>query len=475
MRNDIENLMKNCPRSESDQYWKEFNGFLDLFDRFLTKRSSEFQWERLQLNSNDSFIDYEKLPLPENDQIKSFLNKLVIIKLNGGLGTSMNCVGAKSLLFVRNECTFLDLIVQQIIKLNNEYDVDVPLVFMNSFNTHEDTLIALEKYRNFRIKIFNFNQSQYPRIHALNYKLVTEAYNDEKKHAWYPPGHGDFYKSFYHSGLLQAFIKEGKEICMVSNADNLGASVNFPLLKEMMLSNQNQTIDCLVEVTPKTIADRKGGAVVKIGNKLHLVEVAQVPSEHMEVFQRGEHFNVFNTNNMWIRLDSILKLVVERRYLSMDVIVNHKILKVNGEPEDIIQLETAMGSAINLFECSIGVVVPRSRFLPVKTTSDFFLIKSNVYVLKNGTLLLNPLRRISYPPLIELVGKHFTSYSQIKERFPEMPDCLNLLSLTVSGDIVFGKNIVLKGNVLIQANPGEKIDVPSNTVLDNCQVITPYA
>ena len=42
------------------------------------------------------------------------LDKLVVLKLNGGLGTSMGCTGPKSLIRVRNEHTFLDLTVQQI-------------------------------------------------------------------------------------------------------------------------------------------------------------------------------------------------------------------------------------------------------------------------------------------------------------------------------------------------------------------------
>lgn len=58
---------------------------------------------------------YEKIKargLPDN--IASVLNKLVVVKLNGGLGTSMGCKGPKSLIGVRNENTFLDLTVQQI-------------------------------------------------------------------------------------------------------------------------------------------------------------------------------------------------------------------------------------------------------------------------------------------------------------------------------------------------------------------------
>ena len=58
----------------------------------------------------------------------------------------MGCVGPKSVIPVRSDLSFLDLTVQQIEKLNSKYDVDVPLVLMNSFNTEDDTKTILRKY-----------------------------------------------------------------------------------------------------------------------------------------------------------------------------------------------------------------------------------------------------------------------------------------------------------------------------------------
>eukprot|EP00061_Rhincodon_typus_P015677 g43482.t1 len=91
--------------------------------------------------------------------VPPLLSKLVVVKLNGGLGTSMGCKGPKSLISVRNENTFLDLTVLQIEHLNRTYGTDVPLVLMNSFNTDEDTKKILQKYRQSRVKIYTFNQS----------------------------------------------------------------------------------------------------------------------------------------------------------------------------------------------------------------------------------------------------------------------------------------------------------------------------
>lgn len=112
------------------------------------------------------------------------LDKLVVIKLNGGLGTSMGCHGPKSVIPVRSDLTFLDLTVQQIEvcirwfcenetpnlmcsffqSLNRQYNANVPLVLMNSFNTDEDTEKIIRKYKGFQVQIFTFNQSCFPRI-----------------------------------------------------------------------------------------------------------------------------------------------------------------------------------------------------------------------------------------------------------------------------------------------------------------------
>lgn len=100
-----------------------------------------------------------------------------MIKLNGGLGTSMGCHGPKSVIPVRSDLTFLDLTVQQIETLNKTYNADVPLVLMNSFNTDEDTEKIIRKYKGFQLKIYTFNQSCFPRISRDSMLPITKDYN----------------------------------------------------------------------------------------------------------------------------------------------------------------------------------------------------------------------------------------------------------------------------------------------------------
>lgn len=130
--------------------------------------------------------------------------------------------GAKSALEVKDDMTFLDLIVRQIEYLNSTNKSDVPLLLMTSFNTQEDTLRVIKKYANQQVRITTFNQSRYPRL-AEKTMLPCPDHAEAHKSAWYPPGHGDLYNALVHSGVLDQLIRDGKEYLFVSNSDNLGA------------------------------------------------------------------------------------------------------------------------------------------------------------------------------------------------------------------------------------------------------------
>lgn len=130
--------------------------------------------------------------------------------------------GAKSALEVKNDMTFLDLTVWQIAHLNATYDVDVPLILMTSFNTHEDTIRIVKNYSDQQLRITTFNQSKYPRIFQDSLLPCAKSAWDDKT-AWYPPGHGDLYNALFRSGMLDQLLADGKEYLFVSNSDNLGA------------------------------------------------------------------------------------------------------------------------------------------------------------------------------------------------------------------------------------------------------------
>jgi len=188
-----------------------------------------------------------------------------------------------------------------------------------------------------------------------------------------------------------------------------------------------------------------------------------VPKEHEDDFKSVKKFNVFNTNNLWMSLPAI-KRVVEEGTLDMEIIVNPK--QLDGGI-NVIQLETAVGAAMKCFENASGINVPRSRFLPVKKTSDLLLVMSNLYTLDHGSLIMSPLRMFPSTPLVKLGDNHFKKVSAYLARFGSIPDMLELDHLTVSGDVTFGRGVSLRGTVIIIANHGDRIDIPAGAVLEN--------
>lgn len=458
--------MKGYNASAADEISKmtdlELKGFIRLYGRYMRERAKkkEIDWNSIKPPGEEMLKVYDSIEDPTNPG--DLLKKLAVLKLNGGLGTSMGCTGPKSVIEVRGETTFLDLIVQQIENINNTYpESDVPLLLTNSFNTDTDTAKIIQKYQNTNVTITTFQQSRFPRILKDSLEPMPLTHAGYAIDDWYPPGHGDFYEAIYNSGLVDTLLSQGKEYVFVSNVDNLGATVDLKLLKVM----EDTKAEYLMELTDKTRADIKGGTLISYEEKSTLLEVAQVPKQYIEEFKSVKKFKVFNTNNVWISLKAI-KRIMSSDGMELDIIANSK--EVNGNK--VIQLETAIGAAISLFQNSCGVNVPRSRFLPVKNCSDLLLIQSNLYNMKSGTLVTNPMRMFSSVPVIKL-GPEFKKVANYLARFKSIPDIVELDHLTVSGDVEFGAKVVLKGTVIIVANPGSKIMIPEGAVLEN-KVIT---
>ncbi|CAL9687867.1 unnamed protein product [Knipowitschia caucasica] len=465
MHTELGKLLDTSLEPEKEAARKDFKGFEKLFHRFLQFKGPAVEWPKIQRPPEDSIQPYDKIAargIP--DKVANSLNKLVVVKLNGGLGTSMGCKGPKSLISVRNENTFLDLTVKQIEHLNKTYNTDVPLVLMNSFNTDEDTKKILQKYTHTQVKIHTFNQSRYPRINKESLLPVSAnmSMNGTGTEGWYPPGHGDIYASFYNSGLLDQLIADGKEYIFVSNIDNLGATVDLHILHHLVTQPNGKRCEFVMEVTDKTRADVKGGTLIEYDGKLRLLEIAQVPKAHVDEFKSVSKFKIFNTNNLWISLAAIKRLQ-EQSAMDLEIIVNPKTLDGG---QNVIQLETAVGAAIKCFDNALGINVPRSRFLPVKTTSDLLLVMSNLYSLDAGSLTMSPKREFPTTPHVKL-GSSFTQVQEYLMRFESIPDILELDHLTVSGDVTFGKNVSLKGTVIIIANHGDRIDIPAGSMLEN--------
>lgn len=461
MRNALNKLVDSVTDDAvRSKFENEMDSFFSLFRRYLGEKASgnTLDWDKIKSPSADEVVDYKVIETSQAENV-SHLDKLAVLKLNGGLGTSMGCVGPKSVIEVRDGNTFLDLSVRQIEYLNRQYDSDVPLLLMNSFNTDNDTAHLIKKYSANRIRIRSFNQSKFPRVLRDSLLPVPQSYNDQLD-SWYPPGHGDLFESLHSSGELDALLAQGREILFVSNGDNLGATVDLKILNHMIETGA----EYIMELTDKTRADVKGGTLISYDGQVRLLEVAQVPKEHVDEFKNIRKFKNFNTNNLWINVRAIKRLI-ESQSLSMEIIPNQKTITRNGHEINVLQLETACGAAIRHFKGAHGVVVPRSRFLPVKTCSDLLMVKSDLFYLEHGTLKIDP-TRFGPNPLIKL-GSHFKKVSGFNGHIPHIPRIIELDHLTITGNVFLGKNVTLKGTVIIVCSEGQRIDIPNGSVLEN--------
>ncbi|EPR79947.1 UTP-glucose-1-phosphate uridylyltransferase [Spraguea lophii 42_110] len=450
IKTEIDNIKQSPDNTSTDQNLDEF---YDLYERYLRTKDNKICWKKKKPPMPERIVNYEDIENGHSLNHKELLGKLAVLKLNGGLGTTMGCVGPKSAIKVKEDKNFLNLCAKQIDHLHKKYGVCVPLILMNSFNTEKQTKRMISRYKGIK----TFTQSAYPRISADSLLPLDIHYG---KSAFYPPGHGDIFNSLKNSGVLDELLNEGKEYLFVSNIDNLAATVDFNIL-EYFIKND---VGFLMEVTEKTRADIKGGTLIEYDGTLNLLELAQVPLERKTDFTSVRKFKIFNTNSIWINLKAMKKLLDEKT-LEADIIENKK--KVQGIDEVIIQLETAIGAAIKYFPNAKGIVVPRRRFLPVKTCSDLFLVQSNLFLEKHGTLVLNPKRPYPTIPLVKLIGVNFKNVNIFIKSFKGKPDIIELDHLTVSGNVKFGKGISLKGSVIIIADENSTIVIPDGSVLED--------
>jgi UTP--glucose-1-phosphate uridylyltransferase len=404
--------------------------------------------------------------LPRADQLaedlvdagREALPQTVVIKLNGGLGTSMGLDRAKSLLRVRGDLTFLDIIARQALSDR------VPLLLMNSFATDADSLALLRKYPALRSGApLSFLQHKEPKIDCDS--LAPASWPSDPSLEWCPPGHGDLYTALLTSGTLDRLVDDGITHAFVSNSDNLGAVLDLRILGYFASAG----VPFMMEVADRTAMDRKGGHLARDrSGRLLLREAAQCPEQDEAAFQDITRHRFFNTNNLWLDLPAVRRALEERDgRLGLPMIRNKKTVDPR-DPESpcVYQLETAMGSAVSVFRDAGALHVPRTRFAPVKTTNELLAVRSDAFVLTDAYRVVPNPARLDLPPLhITLDARFYRFAAQLDQRFPHgPPSFVACTRLVVEGDVTFGEGIVVKGDVLVRAPDGPAA-VPDGTVL----------
>ncbi len=410
------------------------NAFLYYFKQVEEGASGKLSKNEIDAPAESNVINYDEIELSKPAPI----DKLAVIKLNGGLGTSMGLSQAKTLLKVKDNLNFLDIIARQILTLRDQTQHDIPLIFMHSFNTQKDSLEYLEKYKDLKLENIplDFLQNKFPKVRQSD--LAPFIHKDDAK-TWNPPGHGEIYMALAITGTLDKLLAAGKEYAFLSNSDNLGSVVDDKILGYFAENN----LPFLMEVCTRTEMDKKGGHLAQTHDgQLILRETAQCPEDEKDLFEDVHYYKYFNTNNLWINL-KILKEELDKNgnFLPLSLIINPK--EVDGIK--VFQLESAMGAAISVFKNSKAMVVHRDRFAPVKKTDDLFVVRSDAFKLSSNYHLKLATGK---QPIVRLDQKYFKMVNEFETRFladvPSLKDCEKFV---LKGDVKFGKNVIIKGNV----------------------------
>ncbi|MDO5697206.1 MAG: UTP--glucose-1-phosphate uridylyltransferase [Dermatophilus congolensis] len=377
------------------------------------------------------------------------LGKTVMIRLNGGLGTSMGMDRAKSLLPVRDGKSFLQIIIEQVRHVRAATGARLPLILMNSFRTREDCLRVLEAYPDLAVGDLplDFVQNQEPKLLADT--LEPAEWPADPSLEWCPPGHGDIYTSLLGTGLLERLLEQGFRYAFSANGDNLGATADGRVAAWFAASGAPYA----AEVSPRTPADRKGGhlAVRKSDGQMILRETAQTRPDELVHFTDETRHPYAHTNNLWFDLEVLHRTLVERDgVLGLPLMRNEKTV----DPADpssprVYQLETALGAAVEAFPGATALVVGRDRFLPVKTTNDLLVMRSDAYEMGDDAI---PRLRggVSAAPLVDLDARFYKRIGDFDARFPAGPPSLAAASeFAVHGDWTFGADVVVRGDVFL--------------------------
>ncbi|PFG19686.1 UTP--glucose-1-phosphate uridylyltransferase [Serinibacter salmoneus] len=394
------------------------------------------------------------------EQIAETLAATVVIKLNGGLGTSMGLEGPKSLLPVRDGATFLDLIAQQVLAARERYGVNLPLLLMNSFRTQAESLDLLAAYPDLPVDglPLDFLQNKEPKLDAETLEPVS--WPAEPDLEWCPPGHGDIYTALQTSGALDTLLGAGYRYATISNADNLGAVPDGAIAAWFAASGAPYA----AELVAKSDADVKGGQLVVRRSDGQIIqrETAQTYPEELDVANDRHVHPFFHANNLWIDLVALKDLLAEHDgVMPLPLIRNVKTVDPSDKTSTAVyQLETAMGAAVNVFPGARVIEVERKRFLPVKTTNDLFLLRSDVYELTEEKHLLAR----TAAPLISLDGT-YKLIGDFQARVKQVPSLVEASSLTVEGDWHFTAPARVVGEGVLRAEDDLPHAVPDGATI----------
>lgn len=408
----------------------------------------------------------EPLEMPSIDDVEvtaeasaQALRETAVIKLNGGLGTSMGMERAKSLLCVRRGLSFLDIIARQVLHLRAEHDAPLPVIFMNSFRTSSDTLAALARYDDLAVDGLPLEFLQHKEPKLLEKDLTPVSWPKDPSLEWCPPGHGDIYTAMTATGLIEQLLAAGYRRVFISNSDNLGA-VPDPKLAGWFAGSGSPFA---IEAVRRTPSHRKGGhfATRTSDGRIVLRESAQTLEADRTALADLDRHKYMSTNNIWIDLRALKDELDSRDgILGLPLIRNVKTVDpADPSTPSVIQIESAMGAAIEIFKGAQTIEVGDDRYIPVKTTNDLLVLRSDVYDIGDDFVLDQAAPVV---PFVDLDGV-YKVVGDFDKRFKSgAPSLREAVSLVVDGDWSFGENVKVVGDVKLTGAHGR---VESGSVL----------
>ncbi|HEY2220907.1 UTP--glucose-1-phosphate uridylyltransferase [Actinomycetospora sp.] len=387
----------------------------------------------------------DDLPEPDDATTRAVLDRLAVVKLNGGLGTSMGLDGPKSTLEIKPGRSFLDVIAIQTLALRRSTGARLPLLLMDSPTTRPPSLERLRAHEGLDDQPLplDFLQGIEPKLDAATHEPAEWPADPQLE--WCPPGHGDIYTALAASGIAATLLEAGVRWCFVSNADNLGARPD-PRIAAWVAEHE---VPFLLEVVRGTESDRKGGHLAMRDGRLVLRESAQVPDGDPS-FGDLSRWHYFNTNNIWFDLEAIAALQeADPAAPELPLIVNRKTVDPTDKGSTpVLQLETAMGAAVSTIDGAGALEVPRTRFAPVKTTDDLLVARSDLWELREDGAMVPHFDGV--PPVVSLDKAHFGLLRDFEARFPGgAPSLLDAQRLEVRGDVTFAGPVTVRGSVTV--------------------------
>ncbi len=312
--------------------------------------------------------------------------KIAVLVLNGGMATRFGG-GAKGVVPVCDghpRTSFLAIKLAEVHRRASELDASIAVVLMHSFATEAASVAHVDMLDWVGLRTDDrlwFSQSIMPRVLPDGTPLTSlpeaAAFDDATVYA--APGHGDTLARLRGSGMLARLRGRGVEHILLSNVDNVGASLD-PAVLGAHLESAGSGNAVSVEVVRRVAGDA-GGCVADLpGGRPAIIEGFRLPAG-VDLTD----YPHFNTNTLWL-----VASAVDRNFDLSWFAVRKKIPWPGGGEREVVQFEQLVGQVTEFAPTTFLDVDRDTRFLPIKTRADLDATRGRLEAFARSVGLLEP-------------------------------------------------------------------------------------